>query len=217
MVVHEHRLSEFKEILLGLYGIKLGIPALSPDKARAYNGSEFEQIATPYKPHVFFVQRLDLWRREVSYVVLRNVMVIVGHGILIDKDQTDWRFAGTNKPVEETVRGYDNFAKNFGFPPIDVVLSCRGNTQPVRETPGIIHVHRQPPIIISRHLEAPHIHPTSLIKLNSSWRKEGKGVEGITANSMNWQKVEVWQDYWKKNSDRRSKMIIPSWAKEVAR
>ena len=113
-----------REELIKKWGIRLGKQALSSDPDKQYE----DMVPVPTNPHVFFINSLTLWSLKIDEVVkLKDVMVMFAHGEISGKKQ-EWRFIGTKKLVKQTVEGYNRVAKDMGWPPIDVVLACRGRS-----------------------------------------------------------------------------------------
>lgn len=213
---------ELERELFDKVGLKLGYPALPPEKAQAYQSFGFEIIDMPYSPHVFYTPALSLetWqkqRRETisTLATLENVMVIIGHGQAFRQNGEEvWRFLGTQKSIEETVRKYQEFAKEHALPPIDVVLACRGEERnpPLTPPPSTIEVRKAPaPIRVSKGHTYPYIFPNDFV-----------GASGVVVNGLvtsvrgiteGWQGLKEWQSYWERNQSR-SPESIPQWAKE---
>jgi len=202
------RPSIIEQELFDRHGIKLGYPALSQEQAQAYQDFDFEVIDMPYQPHVFFTPQISLetWKKQrratiTPLTTLENVMIIIGHGqTYMDSGQEQWKFFGTQKPVEETVREYQKFAKEYKLPPVDIVLSCRGDkiVSPLPPQSGTIEVRKAPaPIKVHKEFAYPYIFPNDFVGA-SGIIKEGvvESVRGITEH---WQGLREWQGYWSRN------------------
>ncbi len=219
MLDRDRRLHGAKEIMEQSVGIKLGIPALSAAQAKTYEGIGWEQIAIPNIPHVFFVKRLDLRKKGERISFFDNVTVILGHGIVSQRDgQESWRFFGTNKSTYETVEAYERFAKDLNLPPLDFVLSCRGNNFPrSRPKENVVYVSPRRPLRIQPATEVPHIYPTSGVIVTSYWKKSPEGVENITPDAIDWQGVTHWENWWRRNTLRREHISVPNLFKQQVR
>lgn len=215
--LHEQQSLIHAKELLQPVGIRLGIPVLPPEISQRYAGVGWEQIAIPNMPHVFFAEKLQLNKRGSRYKELENVMVMLGHGF--SRERSEWRFLGNNRDVMRTVFAYEDVAWMMDFPPVDVVLACRGDIRPpeYEEEGGPITVYPGRPIIIEPSRYSPHINPTSLVTITSVWRRDGNGVANINANAVDWQKVEVWERHLQKRNQERKAFEIPAWAKNIAR
>src|SRR3989344_3385652 len=100
-------------------GIRLGVPVYSQN---------FSGIRIPNNPHVFLCKEITLYR-PFGYGKLKlgdplkNIFAILGHGLSV-KDERRWVFAGTSKPVDQTVRTYESFAEANNLPQLDIVIAC---------------------------------------------------------------------------------------------
>jgi hypothetical protein len=181
----------------------------------------------PYVPHVFFTQKMSLltWtkqRRETidSYAELQNVFVIIGHGqTYMQNGLEQWKFFGTGKPVEETARAYQKFAREHFLPPIDVVLACRGEKRIPSPLPGsgVMEVLKVPaPILVTAEYYAPYIFPNDFVGASGIITDRNEGVESVRAITESWQGLREWQGYWNRNQ-RIQPDNVPVWAKQPSR
>ena len=215
---------ELEQQLMRELGIKLGYPSLPAERAKSFGQFDFETIDLPYSPHIFYIPQLKLntWvkqRRETiePAATLENVMAIIGHGWEVSNNgKKEWRFIGTDKPVEDTVVSYQKFAKEHSLPPIDVVLVCRGMeiVPPLPSKPGVIEVRKAPaPIKVKTEDYAPYIFPNDYVGAVGTISKSNREVQSVIANTEHWQGIKERQGYW----GTKQRLNVPSWAKAPAR
>lgn len=207
------------EKVLDRWGIKLGKHALSADPNEQYE----DMVPIPSSPHIFFTNNLTLVSmRKEGKVELKEVMVMLAHGDIFGKKH-EWRVIGTNKSVTQTVKAYNEVARDMSWSSVDVVLVCRGISliqmqRKLKEeaniktrtskTGGVFNIKM--PFVSSL---PPQIYPgPSGVEVGGVWEK-GKGVLWVSASAIEWQGIEAWQKYWQDRRGERSRMHIPDWAK----
>lgn len=211
------------------YGIVLGAPVYSPDMLH---------INVPVNPHIFFCQNLYLlmppaeianlpsqWHRKVvdvvltqenqsgdrskrSGILLNDVMVMLGHGLVFGATDKDWVFQGTRIPVSDTISVYEQTAKEFQLPHLDVVIACR--------PPSEEYVNASPYVSFSRR-EIPYIRSDTTAHIlntleQSSFLKPGN-VANLVAYADRWNDMNWWFNYW---SYYQRAGNIPDWARNAA-
>lgn len=208
--------------VLDRWGIKLGKHALSADTNKQYEN----MVPIPSNPHIFFTDNLTLVSlRKEGTVELKEVMVMLTHGDIFGKKH-EWRISGTNKSVTQTVKAYNEVARDMSWPSVDVVLVCRGvsvsQVQKELERGSDFKMRTSKPsgvfgtkipFVAS---SAPQIYPgSSGVEIGGVWEK-GKGGIFIAATAIEWQGTEARQRYWQDHGEERSQMDIPDWAKNKA-
>lgn len=204
------------------FGIHLGVPILF---------EETGNIMVPKRPHVFFcnefflmmplekrdelvgnVGNIALPLREILMesgeqkyaVVFKEVMVMLGHGLVWGPNEKDWVFQGTNKAVSETAKTYEKVAKQVNWPNLDMIVACRAID--VEQRKGVRFT-------LSRG-RTPCIYPDDtahLLNINAevdSRFKPDKTTVAIEANS--WIGIKPWLDYW---SVFNRPLNFPDWAR----
>lgn len=163
--------------------------------------SDFPILKIPMEPHVFNVKKLRLLEGTKETTELEDVLVMLGHGIVTGQYLENWKFLGTNQPVEHTVKAYEEKAKQLMEPPLDCILVCRKDQYFKNNKVNIIFSHREYPYIVpmggSVHIVSPR--PGEPREL---WG-EGMGIKQIVASCYRWGNVKEWTGYWYKHYDQR--------------
>ncbi|MBI4067767.1 hypothetical protein HY407_05280 [Candidatus Gottesmanbacteria bacterium] len=210
---------------LDRFGIVLGIPAAYPREAR--------QLYVPEKPHVFLatqfyllaseeetaqlkyhprasIQEIELRKSDDTLehgLLLKDVIVMLGHGLVLGRKDKDWVFRGTRLPISDTVKAYEETAKLIGDPPLDIIICCRDNLTLPPNTQAVATFSRK---------DIPYIRPDDtahvLNTLDQSTNfQDGIGVE-MVAKAKRWDDIYWWLNYWS-YFPRQQK--FPSWAKKI--
>ncbi len=139
---------------------------------------------------------------------LNDVMVMLGHGLVFGATDTDWVFQGTRLPVSDTIRVYEETAKEFQFPLLDVIIACRPTAPPPDQVnPYVSFSRREVPYIRSDTTA----HVLSTLE-QSSFLKPGKGTN-LIAYADRWIDMNWWFNYW---SYYQRADNIPDWARNAA-
>jgi hypothetical protein len=206
-----------KEFLLSPYGIHLGVPLCTPPESCA--------IYVPDEPHVFLCSKLIIipmmhfpllpkatvtledrtWGLvQETGIELENVMVTLGHALVVGSREEDWVFRGTKQPVSATVAAYERFAQSTGNPLLDVIIACNDDTTHTRVT-------------FARR-DIPYVYPSGSVHLisaiGSSTRTliPGRGAV-LLAKADKWNSLDRWNIYRLSHPRRES---FPGWTIQPA-
>ncbi len=197
------------------WGIKLGASVENLDLAR--RGRPTYLNVSPY-PHVFISQELVLLEDQIEIELIKNAMIMMGHGVATDASQENWTFLGTGKRVSETVAAYERISKQTGWPLLDALLVCRKNLQPKNILPVTT-------VFSTRGI--PYIIADSTVTISLSTDREGKtsgiyrpleGFELIVAEAQKWDRTYLnwWHNYWGHRLNIEDLRKIPNWTRHPA-
>lgn len=216
------------------FGIVLGASRLFPD----YPHLDYLDVTD--MPHVFFAKSLyllepateiaklgDILQREniiltveniwvgqqyAPAIAVQNVMVMLGHGVVIGPEEQQWIFRATKRSVSETVDGYNSVARDLSWAPLDIVVSCREGLDGDHES-GVN-------ITFNYRYGNAVIYPSSLAAIKNNPIQahliEGEGAS-LVAQADQWNAL-TWFRTWVKpqNSFLRQYRSVPTWAKQFA-
>lgn len=197
---------KYIEAIMGT-GIRLGAPMLD---RRAALEENFFQITVTRKPHIFFVEKLRLSESGSVTHELQQVMVMLGHATASGNSLEGWKFIGTGQSVDDTVRHYEQAARLFSFPPLDVILACRDESGVQQSNVKVIFSRRKYPYIVPAGGRIEINNYSSIEKM--SWVIPGNGVGILQASAQSWAGIDRWKRFWD-GDDNKCNYHIPQWAK----
>lgn len=194
-------LPEIKE-RLGRWGINLGVPIKS--------GTE-HVMEIPENPHVFFCREVWLYEGDNPVDKLENVMVMHGHGVtaINEKGERQWVFRGTGKPVFSTVRAYEDLARQYNLPQVDIITACREASED--QGTGVR-------VLFTQRVDLPYIHANSTVinYTNPILQNFAPniGMSSASFGARRWFGINDWR---RKRELDQANREIPVWAKMPAK
>lgn len=198
--IEPHALREF--------GIRLGIFAEDPEQIEEV-GTFY--LAIPDNPHIMFAKRIEFRQGgEGSLKIEEGGVVMMGHGLAGDGSEARWAFRGSGKGVSETVEAYEEYAHQYGFPPLDALIVCRlhqsERTRAVFTTRGIPYIFADSTDVTVLGGVVPHGREFT----------QGEGIENLVVEAGNWRGIERWRGYWDHAREFRRTRPIPEQLKQAA-